>query len=253
MYKFFKVPAWTLCNSNCRVSILAWAFTTLELLQIWVLISFALCRLVWDHQSTSKPQCVAHSLDSERSQVTSLIGLVLEVACTSNETFHTCGWRIRTRTVETTEWILHLCHSLPAFFRFRAVLVPYAEQNCYTVYSSLLHLRLTLLHKAFWHFMNHKWSTWFSRSSRSKEPGAVARLPLPAHLPCPETSRVLHRWICLSKVRLARCCNKWKPGSPELIGQRWLRSFISSIYHNLPSRNKSNLVCLVMDIDRIEI
>ena len=36
----------------------------------------------------SKPTCVARSLDRERSQVASLIGLVLEVTCTFNESFH---------------------------------------------------------------------------------------------------------------------------------------------------------------------
>ena len=80
--------SWTLCNSNCRASILAWAFATTWTLQSWVLISFALCRLVWDRQWMSKPTCVARSLDRERSQVASLIGLVLEVTCTFNESFH---------------------------------------------------------------------------------------------------------------------------------------------------------------------
>ncbi len=242
-------------------------------------MSFALCRLVWDRQWMSKPKSFAHSLDSERSQVASLIGLVLEVTCTSNEWFHfisfqtcvcVCDWRIRTKTLETTEWIIsfhvisiHFTHvvdvpghkrlkqqqggswicAAPAFFRFRAVLVPYREQNCCTQH---FYLRLTLLQNANdsndqsdplnpvdldYDYPDISWS------SRSKEPGAVAHLPLLAHLPCPETSDMLQ--ICLSKVCVARCCNKLKPWSPELIGQRWLRSGISSIYHNLPVETKA--------------
>ena len=122
----------------------------------------------------SKPTCVARSLDSERSQVASLIGLVLEVTCTSNETFHTCGWRIRTRTVETAEWIIHLCVFVPAFFRFKAVLVPYKEQtmqNWRAHQSSLLLLQdcriqsfllvLSRIHiQSLPAFHDHKWFKW---------------------------------------------------------------------------------------------
>ena len=216
MHKFYaKVPAWTLCNSNCRASILAWAFATTWTLQSWVLISFALCRLVWDRQWMSKPTCVARSLDRERSQVASLIGLVLEVTCTFNESFHF------THVVDVSGYERLKQQSGSSICASRASLFPIQSGpqslQQHSGYTHHVYLRLSLLQNAFCYSMIT------NDQSDPLNPFDFVKVTIfPDHLDLKNlgpwliflfllTFHVLKPQIYygyMSEVRVVRCCNK---------------------------------------------